>query len=94
MGAKTYEARQKDAESFLETYNDWANGNCHWYKIEDDTGHVIDECGGYIGEDSLLEAIREQIDPDDEIEEVTGDGAWICKGEKLIPDRKEATAHT
>src|SRR6185437_5228951 len=26
MGAKTYEARQKDAEAFLETYNNWMNG--------------------------------------------------------------------
>lgn len=52
IGAKTMEARGKDADSFLDVYNDWANGNCYGYVIED-ADEEIDSCWGFIGDDVL-----------------------------------------
>jgi hypothetical protein len=34
LGFKMREERAKSARQFLETYNDWANGNCYWYRVE------------------------------------------------------------
>lgn len=51
MGAKTREARAKDAASFLETYNCWANGDGYGYTIEDEEGNEIDSCWGFYGND-------------------------------------------
>ena len=68
LGPKTYEAREKDAANTLETYTMWCNGNTYYYDIEvghsedeDDIGEDIGSCGGYIGEDSVLEGIKESI---------------------------------
>jgi hypothetical protein len=34
IGAKTVEDRRADADRFLEKYTDWANGHCHYIKVE------------------------------------------------------------
>lgn len=69
MGAKTPEDRRKDAESFLRTWNSWANGECYWYSIEDEDGETVDSCGGFIGSgddlDYMWEAIRSAVGGDD-----------------------------
>lgn len=50
MGAKTKEARQKDAEAFLEEYNAWCNGDIYGYVVEGRDGEVLDSCWGFIGD--------------------------------------------
>jgi hypothetical protein len=65
MGAKTLEDRAKDARGFLETYNQWLNGDCYWYSMEDIEGDLIDSCGGFIGSDSLVEALKENLQAGD-----------------------------
>lgn len=78
MGAKTYEARQKDAASFLETYTCWCNGEVYGYSVDEvvtlPCGHTeikhIDSCGGFFGNDLAYmgESIRAAIDGDTDVE--------------------------
>jgi hypothetical protein len=98
IGGKTYDERKEDAESFLESYTDWCNGDCHGYVIEKsrtcalcahDDWEEIDSCWGFCG-DYIAEAVKEAI-PEDATEENTtieGDGAYLVEG-KLF-DRKGA----
>lgn len=67
MGAKTVEARAKDAAAFLETYTCWCNGDVYGYTVEEvvtlpcghtETNHV-DSCFGYYGND--LDFMKEEI---------------------------------
>ncbi|OHD23795.1 MAG: hypothetical protein A2Y38_17040 [Spirochaetes bacterium GWB1_59_5] len=62
MGAKTREARAKDANSFLETYNCWANGQGYGYEIENEEGEDIDSCWGFYGND-LKHMVEDNIKP-------------------------------
>ena len=64
MGAKTYDDRAKDCKAELEEYTEWCNGNCYYYKITDKKGKEIGCCGGIIGGDYLVDAIKEEL-PDD-----------------------------
>jgi len=64
MGYKTYEDRQKDARNFLKYYTSWCNGETYWYKIEkmvDGEWEEIDSCGGFIGVDTIKEAITDAV---------------------------------
>lgn len=55
---KRHQAREKDARSFLETWNAWENGENYGYSIE---GDGLDEnCGGFIGPD--LSYMFQEID--------------------------------
>jgi hypothetical protein len=63
IGAQTLEGRAKDCADFLKDYTDWLNGNCYYYRIEDEQGNLIDACGRFIG-DSVIEAIREALPKD------------------------------
>lgn len=72
MGAKTVEDREKDAQSFLDEYNDWMNGNCYYFILEDTDGKTLDSCGGFIGTNYIKEVINEHLEPDDAVM-VTGD---------------------
>lgn len=80
---KSEDEREAIAAGTLETYTEWANGNCFWYQIESykevrcDQGgiheiaeDVIDSCGGYIGDKWLAEALRDAM-PEDMTEENT-----------------------
>lgn len=90
MGAKSQEDRAKDCEQWLDVYTDWCNGACYWYQIEqveeDEDGREyadrvhVDSCGGFIGEDSVAEAIQESLPEDatEENTEIEGDGKWIA----------------
>lgn len=78
MGAKTREARAKDAASFLETYTCWCNGDVYGYSVENvktlECGHteneLIDSCFGFYGNDLdfMGEQIRAAIDGDPEVQ--------------------------
>lgn len=92
MGAKTYEDRQKDAAGCLETYNNWCNGNVYGYSIDrllpcGECGHKeeehVDSCWGFFDAKGLFEAIRESLPDGEEIEEITGDAAWLADFHKL-----------
>lgn len=61
----TYEGRRKQAESFLETYTDWCNGNTFWYQLEDELEAHVDSCGGFIGDEHLIDGLNEVLEPDD-----------------------------
>lgn len=67
IGAKTYAERAADASRFLDTYNDWANGNCYYFSLEDGDGEHLDSCGGFIGLEHLADTINEHLSDDDEI---------------------------
>lgn len=68
--------QQKAADSFLEEYTHWWNGDGFYYAIEEvshfecdfgalhDTSKTLDSCGGFLGFDHILEAVREAL-PDD-----------------------------
>lgn len=43
------EGRREMAQSDLETYTAWANGEVYRYDIEDD-GETVEACGGFIGD--------------------------------------------
>lgn len=79
--------RRESAAAFLESYTDWCNGACYWFSVVevDDDGdeiRVLDSCGGFIGEEWVLETIRESLaDVGEDVEvEVTGNCAWIGGG--------------
>lgn len=61
MGAKTFEDRRKDLQNQLNEYNLWLQGDCYFYCLENGAGEVLDSCGGFIGEDSLLQHLRDEL---------------------------------
>lgn len=93
MGAKSYEDRMKDAQGFLDQYNEWANGQCFYYSVEDaETGEHIDSCGGFIGDDYFMETVREAVE-DYEVVGVQGDADWLTDYHDLeVTEDEEATA--
>jgi hypothetical protein len=47
------------AQSVADEYTSWANGDCYGYIIEDADGEELDSCWGYVGMDSVEQAIAE-----------------------------------
>jgi len=47
------------AESVLEEYAKWCNGECYYYTVKNAVGEQLDSCGGYIGYDYALEQAKE-----------------------------------
>jgi hypothetical protein len=82
--AKTLEDRAKDARSFLEDYNAWANGNTFWFRITDENGEEIESIGGLIGDEALSEVVGEALEAGDFVV-VEGDAAWL-KDHLTLPD--------
>ena len=84
MGSKTYEERAEDARKFLEVYNEWANGHCYGYSIEEEVtlpcGHTetkdLDSCFGFIGDDYMLDQVKELVAGD--AAKVNGEAAWLA----------------
>lgn len=67
--AKSPADRRKDAECFLETYNDWMNGWVCFYSVETADGEPVDSCGGFYMSDSsyMSEQIAEHLEPGDRV---------------------------
>jgi hypothetical protein len=94
MGAKTYEAREKDARSFLETYTAWCNGEIYGFNVEERVlmpcGHTeirpLDGCGGFYGNDLsyMKEQIMEALEGETDIE-VKGDASFLFSARELQP---------
>lgn len=79
LGPKTQPDRMKDAQTFLDIYNAWANGEGYGYTIEDEvTEEVLDSCWGFYGSDTnyFLEEIKDHL-KDYALVGVYGDAAWI-----------------
>jgi hypothetical protein len=84
---KTAELRRESAAAFLAEYTDWCNGACYWFsvvEVDEDGDEIreLDSCGGFIGEEYLLQCIRDTLADvgEDEDVEVVGDAAWIGQG--------------
>lgn len=73
---KTYRERQEWARSFLDVYEDWANGNVYHFTVEDENGELIDSCGGFIGADHFMSCVKDAIPAGAEMA-VTGDAAYL-----------------
>lgn len=97
LGPKSYEDRKKDAEIALATFNDWCNGHCYRFSVErvrrcEHCGGYatedVESCGGFVGEESLFDAIREVLDrfPDEEVE-IAGNAAWLVNYEGIRTKR-------
>ena len=81
-----YESREKNAREFLKAYTEWCNGSCYCYSlVEYDEatgveGEHVDSCSGYIGDESLVSAIKEAVKGNKvKVVEVTGDAEWLSK---------------
>lgn len=66
IGAKDLETRREDCRASLRTYTDWCNGNCYWFSIErydaaEDMYVNVESCGGFIGEEYLIEEIKAHL---------------------------------
>ena len=64
MGAKTIKDRRADASRFLDTWNAWSNGECYYFSVTDESGEVIDSCGGFIGDpktSGMIDAIKDAV---------------------------------
>jgi hypothetical protein len=56
--------RRAIVSGLLESYTEWANGNCYHYSIVsaecEDT--VLDACGGFVGTQALVEALTDVLE--------------------------------
>jgi len=63
--------RTKWARSFLNSYNLWLNGECYWFKVEQEDKE-LDSCGGLLGTTWLVEFLKDAcpylFDEENEIE--------------------------
>lgn len=102
MGAKTREARAKDAQGFLDDYNDWANGYGYGYQIEEvvtlPCGHTetneVDSCYGFYSNqiDYMFENIRDALAGETDVT-VKGDAKDVMQSYHLAPVSAPATEH-
>ena len=82
LGAKTYEAREKDAEAFIRCYTDWCNGTGYGFTIDEaDDGEHIESCWGFLGDSGAKDMIAEYIKPAvvGREYEVVGDAAYVME---------------
>ena len=92
MGAKSYADRAKDAQSFLDEYNAWANGEGYSYSITDEAGDEISSCGGYTETASMVSDIRYHTAGREVT--LTGDCAWITSVEELSKPEEVAVCQS
>lgn len=67
IGVKTLEGRAEDARNFLESFNDWMNGNCYWFRLTEESGEEIESIGGLIGDEAVSEVIGEELRAGDNV---------------------------
>lgn len=74
--------RRDLAKAILSKYTQWCNGEVYYYgTVDESTGDWVDSCGGFIGTESLVEAIAYSVKGHEwEVEE-----EW----EYLVPDIKK-----
>ena len=62
MGHKTFEDRAKDADSFLECYTRWANGEGYCFSIENDQGETVESCSGFDDPEYMLGEVASHLE--------------------------------
>lgn len=63
LGPRTYESRSKNAESYLQRYTAWCNGEVYQYMVRDDEESNSGEgCGGFFDAESLVDSIATDVD--------------------------------
>lgn len=64
LGVKKKDAARltEIAQSAMEEYTEWCNGECYYFVIENAVGDTLDSCGGFIGYDYALETAKEAAD--------------------------------
>ena len=60
--AITREIAEKQAESLVETWNQYLSGDVWGFVIEDEDGDHIDSCWGFYGQEYALESAKEAVD--------------------------------
>lgn len=56
-------ARMRAAlSSMVEEYGRWLNGECYYFTVEDESGEVLDSCGGFIGYEHMLNEAHSYVD--------------------------------
>lgn len=78
------EDRADDARNFLESFNDWLNGNIYWFRLTDENGEEIESFGGMIGDEALSEVVGEELKAGDNVV-IEGDAAWL-KEHLVLPE--------
>lgn len=76
---KDRKEREKSARSWLESFNEWLNGNCYYFSLETAEGEDIHSCGCFYGvnvEKAIAENINEELEPGDKLV-VGGDAKWL-----------------
>ena len=59
----TPERRKSYARGMMESFTDWCNGNCFGYVLEDESGEEIDSCWGFIGDDHIIDVLKNDTLP-------------------------------
>lgn len=67
IGAKTLEDRAKDARSFLNEYNEWANGHTYYFVLETPEGENVESLGGFIGLDHVGDGLSDFVKAGDRL---------------------------
>jgi hypothetical protein len=76
IGAKTLDDRAEDARNFLESFNDWANGNCYWIRLSDEKDEEIESFGGLVGVEAVSAFVEDEMEAGDNVK-VVGDAALL-----------------
>lgn len=84
IGAKTLDDRAEDARNFLESFNDWANGNCYWIRLSEEDGEEIESIGGLIGDEAVSEVVGEALEAGDNV--MVEGGAAFLKEHLQLPE--------
>lgn len=53
------ERTEKCMEAEVEYYSHWANGECYYFNLYDESGTLIDDCCGFIGDDTKESGIED-----------------------------------
>lgn len=85
---KTFEERAKWADSALEEYTSWCNGECYYFSLTTSAGVDVESCGGYIGSDHLLSCLRHDVLKEGDYVHVTGECKWIADSDKDLAPAK------
>lgn len=60
MGAKTWDDRKQDAETYLESYNNWCNGHVYEFVVQNGEGENLDQGAGFYGDKDILDYLKSE----------------------------------
>lgn len=66
------------ARYLLKGINSYANGEVYWFSIEDGHGNLLDGCGGFIGQDDVVQEVQDILGSlGGEVTELRDDAEWL-----------------